>query len=170
MRLRAQLAVVAVVVLALSSSGCLTVYPLRSFLSTDPRAASLPYENHIAYERKENPTVTGECPSGAETRGILVPQRSQWVNIYVLAKITPAPGVAQPVDPRHFDFTVVDGNNTVWMEIHFKNSDVEKRLTIEGPRPGGWTVTLSYAICELDFPPLKVDDQFDVLITVRQPD
>ena len=60
--------------------------------------------------------------------------------------------------------------DAVWVEVHLKNSDVEKRLTIEGPRPGGWTVTLSYTVCDADAAPFKIDDQFDVLITVRQPE
>jgi hypothetical protein len=156
-----------VVVLAVTLSGCLTAFPAKTLLSTDPRAASIDYGNVLVYEREQDPTTFIE--QGSDARGIYVPERSQRVTVSVFAKITPAPSVVQPYEQRHFDLTVKDGADLVWVEIHLKQGDILKDFVVDGPRPGGWTVVLSYTMSDFDVPPARIDDQFKVQIIVRQP-
>jgi hypothetical protein len=171
MRARLLSAFLAVVALAVAASGCIAIYPVKNLLNTDPGASGIVFENHLAYELVVNPT--SGCLAGSDARGILVPQRSQWVRVYVLAKISPLPPIVpaglEDLLNRHFDLTVQDGNQTAWLEVHLKANDTQKDILVEGPRPGGWTVTLSYNLCDLDVPGLKIDDQFIVRVTVRQP-
>jgi hypothetical protein len=87
----------------------------------------------------------------------------------VSAKLTPWPPPFNQFDPAHFDFTVTDGNGTAWVDVHLKSNDTEKKVLVSGPRPGGWTVTLSYEICEGSLPGIKIDDQFNTQVIVRQP-
>jgi hypothetical protein len=160
-------AALAVVLLAVSVSGCLSVFPAKSLLSNDPRASSVEYGNILAYERKADPTMIG-CEDGTDVRGVYVPERSEFATVSVFIRITPAQGVDQFIG-RHFDLTVEDGTGEAWVEVHETAGDLLKDFRIDGPRPGGWTVTLSYRICEFDNAPFRIDDQLKVQMIVREP-
>lgn len=158
----------ATLLLAVATAGCITVFPGRSAVTTDPRTSTLDYLPVIAFEHQEDPEPTG-CPAGTDSRTIFVPQLARAVTVDVHAKIT---SVGEPLasqDFRHFDFTVADGEGTLWVDIHLRNNGTDKQLTIEGPRPGGWTVTLSWNICNIPAPGSPIKDEFRVLVVVQQP-
>lgn len=156
-----------VLLLGVSLGGCLTVFPAKSLLMTDPRGSSLVFENRLAYEAIGEPE--GGCVAGSDSRPIYVPERSQRVTVFVQAHITSIPPEFASVDPRHFDLTITDGANLVWVDVHLRNNDSQEEVVVDGPRPGAWTVTISWEICEGNFIIVKANDQFRVQVVVRQP-
>jgi hypothetical protein len=168
MRAQVGLAACAALMLAASVSGCIMVFPARTAVTTDPRSASLVYQSVPVYEAQQDPKSAG-CPAGSEVRTVFVPQLSQSVLITVNAHLTSVVDPLPIQDPRHFDLTIADGGGLSWVDIHLKNNDTDKKLTIEGPRPGGWTITFNWEICNLDLGVVKVNDNFHVLVVVRQP-
>jgi hypothetical protein len=152
--------------LGVGLSGCITVFPGRSAVTTDPRASSMTFLPVVAFEHMEAPH--NECPSsGTDSRTIFVPQLAKNVIIDIHAHITSVGEPFASQDFRHIDLTVADGEGNTWADIHVKNNDSDKKLTIEGPRPGGWSVTLAWSICDL--PVAKADDNFRIIIVVTQP-
>ncbi len=163
-------AAAASVLLGVALGGCITVFPARDTVTTDPRASSLPFANVEAYARKEEaaPGATLGCTGASESRLFYVPQYSEKVTAFVTASLKPPPAPADQAVNQHFDFTLKDGEGVVWIEIHLKGNDTNKQLTIEGPRPGGWNVELAWNLCKAPAP-LNIDDSFSVAVVVRQP-
>jgi hypothetical protein len=158
----------AVLLAGVALSGCITVFPARSAVNTDPRASTMTFLPTVAYERQEDPH--NECVSGTDTRTIFVPQLARAVLLDIHGHITSVGEPFASQDFRHLDFTVADGSGTVWAEIHLRNNDTDKKLTIEGPRPGGWTVAVSWNICDGTIPGIvRADDNFRFLVVVTQP-
>jgi hypothetical protein len=158
----------ATLLLGVGLSGCITVFPGRSAVTSDPRASSMTFLPAIVFEHAENPQ--NQCPSsGTDSRTIFVPQLSKSVLIDIHAHITSVGEPFASQDFRHIDFTVADGDGNQWADIHVKNNDSDKKLTIEGPRPGGWTVTLAWSICDGNAIVVKADDNFRIIIVVTEP-
>lgn len=163
----APLAVAALaVVLAVSLSGCLTVFPAKSLLTTDPRGSSLVFATVLAYENVQDPE--GVCPTaGSDSRPVYVPEKSERVTLLVQAHLTSVPPELDPIDTRHFDLTIADGSGLVWVDVHLRNNDTQREVVVEGPRPGAWTVLLSWELCDNSF--FNIHDQFLVQVVVKQP-
>lgn len=155
----------AVLAMAVSMSGCLTVYPAKALFTGEGSENALPMELVVVYERAL--TAQNLQDAGSETRTIFVAPLSERVTISVYAKLTSLPPPADQFDTRHFDFTVTDGAGTAWISVHLKNNSTQKTVNVDGPRAGGWTVTLNYNL-QGNIPGLPAD-QFQVQVLVSQP-
>lgn len=167
-RLAPAAAAAAILLMGVSLSGCIVVFPAKTAVTTDPRAGSLDYLPVIAFEEHDEPTGSINCSSGAQTATVYVPQLTRSVILDLDLFLT---SVSSPLpfnDPRHIDFTVEDGDGVLWADIHLKNNDTVRKVTIEGPRPGGWTVSLVWNICGNDFG-VRVNDHLHVIVIVNQP-
>jgi hypothetical protein len=154
----------AVLLLSVGLSGCLTVYPAKALFTGEGGGESVPIELVVAYEMER--TADAPLVSGADLRTVFVPPFSESVTITVYAKLTSAGSLFEGLDPRHFDFTVADGTGTAWVDVHLRNNSTQKNVLVEGPRPGGWTVSLTYEMQGLPGVPA---DQFQVQVLVAQP-
>jgi hypothetical protein len=157
-----------VATLAVSMSGCITVYPFRSAIAASEGPGNLDLIVVVAYEREFEASTCIPPDSGSDSRAVYVPEFSEYVAIFVQAKLSSIPAGFESIDSRQFDFTVADGNGTEWVDIHLRNNSTQKELIVQGPRPGAWTVTLSWAMCSL--PGAKIQDGFLVRVLVRQPE
>jgi len=156
-----------VVALAVSMSGCITVYPFRSAIAASEGPGNLDFIVVVAYELEVEASMLQQ--SGSDSRAIFVPEYSEHVTIFVQATLTSVPDIGG-LDTRHFDFSVADGNGTAWVDIHLRNNSTNKEVLVQGPRPGAWTVTLSYQISDVLIPGYNIHDQFLVRVLVRQPE
>lgn len=154
-----------VLVLSVAMSGCLTVYPAKALFTGEGAGESVPMQVVVAYEQMH--TASNPQDGGSETRTVFVPTGSDRVTIDVYAKLTSLPPWADQFDTRHFDFTVTDGAGTAWADIHLRNNSTTKTIHVDGPRTGGWTVTLNYNL-QGNIPGLPAD-QFRVQVLVSQP-
>ncbi|HEX9708724.1 MAG TPA: hypothetical protein VGB42_01925 [Candidatus Thermoplasmatota archaeon] len=154
-----------VVLLSVALSGCLTVYPAKALFSGEGGGNEVPIELVVAYEQEV--TASTFPTSGSDTRTIFVPPLSERVTISVYAKLTSVGAPLEEIDKRHFDFTVADGAGTAWVDVHLRNNSTQKTIIVEGPRPGGWTVTLNYLL--QGGVPGFPSDQFHVQVLVAQP-
>ena len=164
-----QAAVAALVVaLAVSMSGCITVYPFRSAIAASEGPGNLDYIVVVAYEREFEASDCIPPDSGSDSRSVYVPEFSEYVAIFVQAKLSSIPAGFESIDSREFVFTVADGNGTEWVDIHLRNNSTQKEVIVQGPRPGAWTVTLTWGMSSC--PPTSVQDNFLVRVLVRQPE
>jgi hypothetical protein len=157
----------AVLLLAVGSSGCLTVYPAKALFSGPAPGSQGPPILVVAFEEEFRPPDTG-IYSDSLTRTVFVPPGSEHVQIAVFAKLTSVPPEFEPIDTRHFDFTVSDGGGTAWVDVHLRNNSTLKDVIVDSPRPGGWTVTLNYQLQAIGVVGVPAD-QFDVQVVVAQP-
>ncbi len=152
-----------------SLSGCITVFTAKGLLSTDPTAASQPFANVEVYHRtEEGPSGGGGCLAGSDVRQLYVPQRARSVTVELRATLKAAPPPADLLFNGSLDLVVKDGAGVVWLEIHEEGRSVEKKVVVEGPRPGAWALQASWKLCDNSIP-FKIHDSFDLSVVVNQP-
>ncbi len=151
-----------------SFSGCITVFPAKGLLSTDPTAASQPFANLEVYHRAEEGPSGEGCLANSDVRQFYVPQRARSVTVDLRASLKSAPPPGDVLFNGSFDMVVKDGAGVVWVDVHEEGRSVEEHVVVEGPRPGAWAVQLAWKLCENTLF-VKIHDSFEVSIVVNQP-
>ncbi|HKZ58972.1 MAG TPA: hypothetical protein VJ547_03860 [Candidatus Thermoplasmatota archaeon] len=150
-------------------SGCISVFPVKGLLSTDPTTASQPFANVEVYHRaEEGPSGGGTCVAGSDVRQFYVPQRARSVSVDLRATLKAAPRPFDIVYNGSLDLVVKDGAGVVWVDVHEEGRSVEKKVVVEGPRPGAWAIQASWKLCDVSLV-YKIHDSFEVSIIVNQP-
>lgn len=151
-------------------SGCITVFPAKGLLSTDLTIASQPFANVEVYHRAEKGPSGIGCLASSDVRQFYVPQRSHSVTVDVRVSLTAAPSIGSLVINGSFDLVVKDGAGVVWVEVHEEGRSIEEKVVVEGPRPGAWSLQLSWKLCEASIPlVIQIHDSFELSVVVNQP-
>lgn len=160
----------ATLLLGVALAGCITVFPAKDAVTSDPRANSMTYLPVIAFEHQEDPPPgPPPCVSGTDSSTVFVPQHTKSVTLDIHVHMTSISEPFASAINHHLDFTVADGDGVKWADIHLDNNGTDKKLTIDGPKPGGWTVSLVWNVCNENLIVVNVNDDFHITMVLLAP-